>query len=139
MLGYLAARNKVKCPRLIDSGTHRMIDISTINDWHAHVYFDAQTVEQARTLCEEAERRFELKMGRVHEKPVGPHPCWSCQLAFQPDQFDTLVPWLSLNRGGMTVLVHPQTGNDLADHKDRAMWLGRSAELDLSIFERSSG
>ena len=111
-----------------------MIDIDTINDWHAHVYFDAKTVDQARALCEQAARRFELRMGRVHEKPVGPHPHWSCQLAFQLDQFDTLVPWLNHNRGGMTVLVHPQTGDDLLDHRDRAMWLGQSVELDLSIF-----
>ena len=112
-----------------------MLDIDTINNWHAHVYFDAQTVAQARALCEEAQQRFDVKMGRVHEKPVGPHPCWSCQLAFQPAQFGTLVPWLNLNRGAMTVLVHPQSGNDLVDHRDRAMWLGQSAELDLSIFQ----
>lgn len=111
-----------------------MIDIDTIKDWHAHVYFDAQTVGQARALCEEAARRFETQMGRVHEKPVGPHPCWSCQLAFQPALFDTLVPWLNLNRGGMNILVHPQTGDDLLDHRDRAIWLGRSFDLDLSIF-----
>ena len=112
-----------------------MLDTNTINDWHAHVYFDAQSVEQARSLCEQAAQRFELTMGRVHEKPVGPHPQWSCQLAFQPDQFDTLVPWLTLNRGGLTVLVHPQTGDDLLDHRDRAIWLGKSAELELSIFK----
>jgi DOPA 4,5-dioxygenase len=111
-----------------------MLDVSTIKDWHAHVYFDAQTVDQARELCEEAGRRFTVQVGRVHEKPVGPHPCWSCQLAFLPDQFDTVVPWLNLNRDGLDVLVHPQTGDDLVDHRDRAMWLGRSMELDLSIF-----
>ena len=111
-----------------------MLDIDLIRDWHAHVYFDAHSVEQARTLCEQAAQRFDVPMGRVHEKPVGPHPMWSCQLAFQPDQFDTLVPWLNLNRGTLTVLVHPQTGDDLLDHRDRAMWLGQSKELDLSIF-----
>ena len=50
--------------------------------YHAHVYFDEKTVEQARKLCESAAKRFGVAMGRVHRKPVGPHPRWSCQLAF---------------------------------------------------------
>ncbi len=33
---------------------------------------------------------------------------------------------------GSPILVHPLTGNDLADHRDFAMWLGDSATLDLS-------
>ena len=63
-----------------------------IQGFHAHVYFDAQSIERARALCEEAARRFPLKMGRVHERPVGPHPDWSCQLAFVPEVFGELVP-----------------------------------------------
>ncbi len=35
-----------------------------IQGFHAHVYFDAQSIERARALCEEAARRFPLKMGR---------------------------------------------------------------------------
>ena len=53
-----------------------------IKGYHAHIYFDASTIEQARTLCEDAAKLFPLRMGRVHERPVGPHPDWSCQLAF---------------------------------------------------------
>ena len=45
-----------------------------ITGYHAHVYFDADTVETARALCEAARDRFGVVMGRVHEKPVGPHP-----------------------------------------------------------------
>ena len=36
-----------------------MIDIDIVKDCHAQVYFDAQTVDQARALCEEAARRTE--------------------------------------------------------------------------------
>ncbi len=38
-----------------------------------------------------------------------------------------------LNRGGLTILVHPETGDDLADHSDHAVWLGPSLTLDLSV------
>lgn len=102
--------------------------------YHAHVYFDQATVEQARALCSEAAARFAVAMGRVHEKLVGPHPRWSCQLAFDAAQFDGLVPWLDAHRGGLTVLVHADTGNDLEDHSTYASWLGTPAQLDLSHF-----
>ncbi|MGE8496968.1 MAG: DOPA 4,5-dioxygenase family protein [Pseudomonas sp.] len=104
-----------------------------IQGYHAHVYFDARTLDQARLLCEKAARRFPLKMGRVHERPVGPHPDWSCQLAFRPELFGELIPWLALKRDGLVVLVHPITGNDLLDHRDRALWMGAVRPLDLSV------
>lgn len=114
-----------------------MQDLSTprIKGFHAHVYFDASTIDQARALCEEAARRFPLKMGRVHEKAVGPHPDWSCQLAFKPDLFGEVIPWLALHRHGLTVLIHPITGSDLRDHRDYPMWMGTMRPLDLSCLE----
>ena len=86
-----------------------------IKGYHAHVYFDASTIEQARALCEEAKRLFGVTMGRVHERPVGPHPDWSCQLAFGPELIGIVLPWLALNRHGLVVFLHPDTGNDLLD------------------------
>lgn len=109
-----------------------------IAGYHAHVYFDAATLDQARALCEAAARRFPLKMGRVHEKPVGPHPDWSCQLAFKASLFAEVVPWLALHRKGLVVFIHPITGQDLIDHRDRAMWMGAVRPLDLSVLPEQS-
>ena len=108
--------------------------MTTISDYHAHIYFDAETIDQARALCETARDTFDVDMGRVHEKPVGPHPCWSCQLAFKPDQFADFVPWLALNRDGLVVFLHPETGDVLKDHTEHAIWMGQMMELDTSIF-----
>ena len=102
------------------------------SNYHAHVYFGAETLEHARTLCEQAGERFGVRIGRVHQKPVGPHPHWSCQIAFDASQFEDLVEWLEVNRDGLTILVHGLTGDDLADHTEHAAWLGEPAELDLS-------
>jgi aromatic ring-cleaving dioxygenase len=104
-----------------------------IAGYHAHVYFNADTVAQARALCFDAAQRFPLKMGRVHEKPVGPHPDWSCQLAFRASLFGEVIPWLAMHRAGLVVFVHPVTGNDLIDHRDRAIWMGAVRPLDLSV------
>ena len=102
--------------------------------FHAHVYYDQDTIEQARKVCEAARDRFSIRMGRMHERLVGPHPCWSCQLAFSTEKFGEVIPWLALNRADLVVFVHPETGDDLKDHTEHAMWMGEMLNLDLSIF-----
>lgn len=111
-----------------------MKNLSLIKGYHAHVYFDASSLEQARALCQSAGDTFGVGVGRLHERKVGPHPMWSCQLSATPDQFAELLPWLALNRGGLIVFSHPDTGNHLEDHKAHGIWLGAGLELDLSIF-----
>ncbi|MDP6564535.1 MAG: DOPA 4,5-dioxygenase family protein [Alphaproteobacteria bacterium] len=108
---------------------------AAIRDYHAHVYFDADSREPARALREAVEERFEVEMGRWHEKLVGPHPRWSYQIKFQPALFDELVPWLMLNRRGLTVFLHPNTGQDLEDHRDHPVWMGELLPLKISLFE----
>ncbi|MBL1241083.1 MAG: DOPA 4,5-dioxygenase family protein [OCS116 cluster bacterium] len=108
--------------------------MDVIRGYHAHVYFDADSVEQARALCLCAAEKFDVVMGRVHEKNVGPHPRWSCQLGASSAQFAMLLPWLALNRDGLIVFSHPVTDDALLDHRDHGIWLGAGLELDLSIF-----
>jgi aromatic ring-cleaving dioxygenase len=62
-------------------------DISLIKGYHVHVYFDEATVEPAKLLCEEAGKLFSVTVGRMHHRPVGPHPSWSCQLAFTRNEY----------------------------------------------------
>jgi len=107
---------------------------SIIHSWHAHVYFDAASRDAAWALREviNAELADSIEMGRFHEKPVGPHPMWSYQLAFAAQEFSHVVGWLALNHGALDVFVHPNTGDELRDHRDCALWLGRSHVLNLA-------
>jgi DOPA 4,5-dioxygenase len=111
-----------------------MTDDTRIHDWHAHAYFDAARRDAAWALREAVGARFgdAVPVGRFHERPVGPHPAWSFQLLIGPERFAEVVPWLVLHRGALDVFIHPNTGDQLADHRDRAMWLGRSYALDLA-------
>lgn len=102
-----------------------------ISEYHAHIYYDAASKSVAAELRQAVEKRFRVRMGSWHDRPEGPHPAWSYQIAFAPEHFGELVPWLTLNRAGLTVFVHPVTGDDVADHSDHVIWLGQSAELDL--------
>ena len=100
--------------------------------YHAHVYFDRDTLDFASELCKEAGEKFTVEVGRVHQKLVGPHTEWSCQITFSHKIFDELVPWLDKNRGELSVLIHALTGDDIADHTEYAYWLGDSVDIDLN-------
>ena len=41
-----------------------------------------------------------------------------------------------LNRDGLVVFLHPETGNALLDHRDWATWMGEIRPLNLSIFDK---
>jgi DOPA 4,5-dioxygenase len=106
--------------------------------YHAHIYFGPDSVAQARELVQQAGSLFKVSVGHVHEQPVGPHPTWSCQLAFEASEFDRLIPWLDEHRGGLDVFVHGLSGDQLADHTEHAYWLGNEWPLDLSLFKPCS-
>lgn len=105
----------------------------TIRGYHAHLYFDATSADAARALCGEAATQLPVQVGRFHERTIGPHLSWSCQLAFAPSEFGTVIPWLAMHRGGLVVFVHPISDNELIDHRDRAIWMGAVCELKLDV------
>lgn len=108
--------------------------INNYDYYHAHVYFEQETLHFASDLCKTAGNLFNLNVGRVHQRAVGPHPKWSCQISFSSNNFDELIPWLESHRNNLTILIHAVTGNNLQDHTEYAYWLGNEVKLNLSIF-----
>lgn len=108
-----------------------------IKGYHAHVYYDANSKPAAAKLRTEIEARFNITMGRWHDAPVGPHPMGSYQVGFEPAQFSVLLPWLAMNRGKLTIFVHPLTGDVLREHTENAIWLGQTQLLNMPALERA--
>lgn len=115
--------------------------MTDISNWHAHVYFGPDTRDDALRFRQVIEQQFAhelqdgaLTLGRFHERPVGPHPMWSFQLAFGRNELAPVIEWLTLNHGALDVFLHPNTGDALRDHRDAAVWIGRSHELVLTNF-----
>ena len=106
----------------------------SIRDFHAHIYYDPDEVEMARQLAAAAQAKFPIAVGHFHLRPVGPHPRGSCQLTVPRDAFGDVAQWLALNRAGLTIFAHAETGDDLADHKEHVIWFGPSETLNLSLF-----
>lgn len=111
-----------------------ILDPAIVDSWHAHVYFNADSRDAAWALRELALDAFgdSIQMGRFHERPVGPHPQWSYQLAFAPAALPRALTWLTLNHGALDVFLHPNTGESLRDHRDCAVWIGHSHTLNLA-------
>jgi aromatic ring-cleaving dioxygenase len=111
--------------------------IGKISGYHAHVYFEPETRGQAENVRDALDRRFRgaIRLGRWHEKNVGPHTRSMYQVAFAPPLFAEIVPWLALNRGPLAVLVHPESGDAVADHTDHALWLGEILDVDVSVLK----
>ena len=100
-------------------------------EYHAHVYYTAESRQAAESLCVRAADEFGIIMGRMHDQPIGPHPMPSCQLAFGAAKFAELIPWLMRYRDGLTIFVHGESGDAIADHTLYVMWLGASQALNL--------
>lgn len=105
-----------------------------IRAWHAHVYFDPATRERAVALRARIEQELGLTVGRVHDRPVGPHTKAMFQVLFTPADFARFVPWLALNRDDLAVLIHPETGDDRTDHTRHALWMGAMLDVNVSVF-----
>jgi DOPA 4,5-dioxygenase len=108
------------------------MNVDQIRDYHAHVYYDMQTRPQAEQLRDRMEALFpQARFGRWHDVPVGPHPSAMFQIAFGTDLFESIVPWLVVNRAPLTIFLHPQTGEPRNDHSLRAVWMGLQQQIKL--------
>ena len=115
--------------------------VDGLTGYHAHVYFKAKSPSeiQAGQLRAAAKKYFapgiaekNIYVGRFHKKPVGPHTLPMFMIAFTPSVMDQVLPWLQLNAVGLDILIHPETGDDLKDHRDLPFWFGKPQKIDFS-------
>ena len=108
--------------------------MNKIKSYHAHFYFNESSLEDAREIYDASKSLSNVKLGNFNERNVGPHTTWSFMIDFAVEELVQILPWLTFNRKSLSVLVHPNSGNDLLDHTEYASWFGEKIELDISRF-----
>jgi DOPA 4,5-dioxygenase len=103
----------------------------TIDGYHGHVYYAPETRTLAEQVRETLTATFGVEARQLSDAPIGPHLVPQFRFTFTTAQFDTIVPWLMLNRQGLDVLVHPLTDSSYDDHSRYAIWLGSPVALTL--------
>jgi len=109
----------------------------TIKGYHAHIYYDPARTRSAAEKVRAGLAQFNVQLGSWHDGPVGPHLDAMYQALFSQDEFAKVVPWLMLNREGLSVLIHPSTGEAYGDHMERSLWLGERLKLNEEVLRRA--
>jgi len=105
--------------------------MSEIRGFHAHVYYDADTKPKAAQLRDTITGKFKVEPGAFSDEPRGPRPISQFNVIFENSEFQSIVPWLMLNREGLDVLVHPLTESSYDDHSKNALWLAPRCRCGL--------
>lgn len=109
----------------------------------AHIYYfppDEVEAKFAKALWERIRREFpELRIYKFWDRPVGPHTLAMFEVnLLTPAQFGAFIPWLTINRGPLSVLVHPNTiapGEEERNHTQRATWMGTPLPIRTALFK----
>ena len=102
--------------------------------YHAHVYFTADTREEAAAFRGRLTGMRELCfVGQLRDGKVGPHPISQFEFHFWHANLDAVMALVKAS--GFTALVHPLTDDDLADHTSLGVWIGEPLDLDLSTLD----
>ncbi|EMG49662.1 putative 21.2 kDa protein [Candida maltosa Xu316] len=74
------------------------------------------------------------------DKVIGPHSTqfWEADV-LRPEVFVKVLSWFQLNHGNLSVLIHPQTGDDFKDHSSSALWLGDKLPIFFEVFGQLGG
>ena len=108
--------------------------------WHAHVYYsdaDRAAASGLRTqfvrMAEAGDDPPVLFVGRMMDRPVGPHPLPQFEVHFRERSLEEIAALLEAS--GLRALVHPLTDDDLADHTVHARWIGAPLALDVATLD----
>ncbi|KAG8832671.1 hypothetical protein FRC17_000890 [Serendipita sp. 399] len=108
------------------------------NSFDFHIYYlpnNANEKKYAQELHERIRREFpEMRIYKFWDRPVGPHPIPMFEAnTFTPIETGTLFGFLTIWRGPLFVLIHPNTGDALKDHTELCSWIGRPVPVDTSF------
>ena len=114
-------------------------EVASVKGYHIHIYFESGKASEtaARELAETINAVFSSEVEGVHKiGKAGPHAHENYGVHVSKEGFGKIVPWLQLNSQGLSILIHPDTGDDLKDHLEASMWLGTPVNYNMAFFDK---
>ncbi|KAG1768993.1 DOPA-like domain-containing protein [Suillus occidentalis] len=114
---------------------------SEVKEWHFHIYFHQRNADQHQAALDLRDAVLRLRrdgafvavpLFRVNTDPIGPHPVGSYEIWVPSTSFSSVFSYLCINRGSLSILVHPLTREERKDHEIRSAWIGPPFPLVLS-------
>lgn len=128
-------------PSIATTSTYNLKYTYPVKYYDFHIYYFAHnqnSLKESEALREKLLADFpeDAANGSIlvkklpNDKVIGPHPTqfWEADV-LRPEVFIKVLSWFQLHHGNLSVLIHPQTGDDLKDHFDHALWLGDKLPL----------
>jgi|GEM_PF-395644 len=108
--------------------------------YHTHIYFSREQAARAAELSEKMKRDLggKVQVHALQHEPIGPHPQPMFEADFLGQEYLMLVNWLIVNREDFKILIHPLSGDAMADHTIYAQFLGAKVDLKLEILKNHS-
>ena len=105
-------------------------------NYHAHIYWTDQISRAMAIGMREHLDELGCTLGPIRDRRVGPHAL----PMYQAEYHDLIQPdveaFLSENADGISILLHEDTGQHLADHTTGARWIGIPLALDIDLLRR---
>jgi len=112
--------------------------VADIQLYHVHLYYERgkESESVARVIAEGIKSQFKDKIIEEfnYKTLVGPHDGPNIAIHFSNEGFAKIVPWVQVNSKGLSVLVHPVTNDELKDHVEDSMWIGKQRGFNMAYF-----
>jgi aromatic ring-cleaving dioxygenase len=109
---------------------------NAVKSYHAHVYYNDDETGRAENvrLKLQTELPGEVKVHGLVARAIGPHPRPMFEVDFQSSRLHQIKEWFEKNNDGLSVMIHPITGDHVKDHQDLSVWVGKKLDLKLDFF-----
>lgn len=141
--------NLAEDPKVANESAYGIKYVEPIEFYDFHVYYFARIDKSRKEAFDLLDKllvdfqKYSLEGSIIVKKlpndvVIGPHPTqfWEVDVK-RPEIFVRVLGWFQLNHGNLSVLIHPQTGDDLKDHTERALWLGDKLPILTDVFSTS--
>ena len=102
-------------------------------NYHAHIYWTDQISRSIAIGMRERLDELGCTLGRVHDRPIGPHPLPMYQAQYPDIIKHDVEAFLSDHAEGLSILLHDDTGHHVQDHTAGARWIGTPLPLDIEL------